>query len=125
MDLFSVLDVQKTSFVLVPFDNGNGATSCPFYLLHINDDGSTSPIELVAGAFSLFNGAAFKLVSYILALCHPLIFVLHCFALPFHRSIASAICFKELQPFVNVTAVPRDQIYAEYYKHHVMWQGRN
>ena len=50
--------------MLVPFDNGNGATSCPSHLLHTNDDGSTSPIELVAGAFSLFDGAAFKLVSY-------------------------------------------------------------
>lgn len=41
------------------------------------------------------------------------------------RSIKSALCFKELRPFVNVTAAPRDQIYAEKYKHHVMWQRQN
>jgi hypothetical protein len=68
-----VPDILKTYFVLIPFDNGNGATSCPSYLLHTNNDGSTSPIEFVAGAFTLFEGAAFKLVSYVLALCYLLI----------------------------------------------------
>ena len=33
--------------------------------------------------------------------------------------------FKELRPFVNVTAAPREQIYVEKFKHHVMWQERN
>jgi len=33
--------------------------------------------------------------------------------------------FKELQPFVNVSAVLRKQVYAEKFRHHVMWQGRN
>ncbi len=42
-----------------------------------------------------------------------------------HRSISSALKFKELCPFVNVTTVPRQQIYAEKFKHHVMWQGQN
>lgn len=33
--------------------------------------------------------------------------------------------FKELRPFVNVTAAPRQQIYTERFKHHVMWKGLN
>jgi len=42
-----------------------------------------------------------------------------------YRSIKSAVRFKELRPFVNVTAAPRERIYAERFKHHVMWQGQN
>lgn len=42
-----------------------------------------------------------------------------------NRSILSAMWFKELRPFVNVSAAPRERIYAERFKHHVMWQGLN
>ena len=41
------------------------------------------------------------------------------------RSIFSTIRFKELRPFLNVTAAPHDRIYTEKFKHHVMWQGQN
>lgn len=48
----------KPAFNLVPFDVTNGPTACPPYLLHVNEDGSTFPVELVAGAFDLFEGPA-------------------------------------------------------------------
>ena len=41
------------------------------------------------------------------------------------RSILSALQFKELRPFVNIKAAPRQEIYMEKFKHHVMWQGQN
>lgn len=66
------IDTAKSFFALVPFDGGNGATSCPPHLLHTNDDGSSSPIELVAGAFALFDGAAFKSVVLQLLFVVPL-----------------------------------------------------
>ena len=41
------------------------------------------------------------------------------------RSILSALQFQELHPFVNITMAPRQGIYAEKFKHHIMWQGQN
>lgn len=58
----SVPAPPKSSFVLVPFDNANSPAGCPAHLLHTSDDGTTSPIELVAGAFELFDGAAHQFV---------------------------------------------------------------
>ena len=53
-------------------------------------------------------------------------FALACLLTPhLCRSIFSAIRFKELRPFVNVTTTSRNRIYAEKFKHHVMWQGQN
>lgn len=52
--------VAKPSFTVVPFDNANGPAACPAHLLHKGEDGSASPVELVSGAFELFEGAAFK-----------------------------------------------------------------
>ncbi len=57
MPALSVPVVVKTSFALVPFDNANGALGCPGHLLHTSEDGTASPIELVGGAFDLFEGA--------------------------------------------------------------------
>ena len=54
--------VKKPSFAVVPLDGANGPTACPAHLLHVGEDGSASPIELVSGAFELFEGAAFECV---------------------------------------------------------------
>ena len=107
----------KTTFCLVPFDNANGPSACPTHLLHVSDDGS-SPIELVSGAFELFKGAARKFV-YCLLRFHL------SYCIPHLRLISSALHSKELRPFVNVTAAPCQGIYAEKFKHHVMWQDQN
>ena len=55
----------------------------------------------------------------------PLLSPARYFALTLYSSIKSALQFGELQPFVNVMAVPRSQIYAERFKNHVMWSGQN
>lgn len=113
----SSVPVAKTTFSLVPFDNANGPSACPSHLLHTSDDG-VSPIELVPRAFELFEGAGRKCVfgSFLAILSYHF---------PCRRSISCALQFKELLPFVNVTAVPCQRIYAEKFKHHVMWQGQN
>jgi hypothetical protein len=56
--------VKKPSFAVVPFDNANGPTACPAHLLHVGEDGTASPIELVSGAFELFEGAALEYVGH-------------------------------------------------------------
>ena len=56
--------VKKPSFAVVPFDNANGPAACPGHLLHVGEDGLASPLELVAGAFDLFEGAVFEYVYY-------------------------------------------------------------
>ena len=70
--------MKKNSFAVVPFDNANGPTACPAHLLHVCEDGSASPIELVAGAFELFEGAAFECVY-----CYYLYVLLNLFAIFF------------------------------------------
>jgi hypothetical protein len=62
--IYSAPTVKKPSFAVVPFDNANGPTACPAHLLHVGEDGSASPIELVSGAFELFEGAAFECVIH-------------------------------------------------------------
>ena len=59
---FSAPAVVKPSFSVVPFDSANGPSACPGHLLHKSEDGSASPVELVAGAFDLFEGDTFKYV---------------------------------------------------------------
>jgi hypothetical protein len=55
-----MLTEQKTHFSLVPFDIGNGPAGCPAHLLHTNDDGTMSPVELVTAAFELLQGTGFQ-----------------------------------------------------------------
>jgi len=63
----SVPAVPKPCFTLVPFDAANGPSGCPSHLMHTSEDGVTSPIELVSGAFSLLEDVAFQCVFVILA----------------------------------------------------------
>ena len=58
--ILSAPTILKLFFSVVPFDNANGPAACPGHLLHNGEDGTASPIELVAGAFDLFKGAPFK-----------------------------------------------------------------
>ena len=67
---FSVPAVAVTSFSLVPYDVANGPAACPPHLLYVNEDGTTSPVELVAGAFDLFKGAASQCVFCALFFIH-------------------------------------------------------
>jgi hypothetical protein len=110
----------KPSFAVVSFDSANGPAACPAHLLHKSEDGIASPVELVTGAFDLFEGAAFEydFLSYLYLSTYSS-------TLPLYRSITSALKFVELRPFVNVTAVPCARIYAEKFKNHVMWSGQN
>jgi hypothetical protein len=62
MFFFSAPTVVKPSFAIIPFDDANGPASCPAHLLHMGEDGSVSPVELVEGAFDLFEDAAYKSV---------------------------------------------------------------
>lgn len=59
---YSAPAIKKPSFGIVPFDSASGPTACPAHLLHVGEDGSASPLELVSGAFDLFDGAAFECV---------------------------------------------------------------
>ena len=68
---------MKPSFAVVPFDNANGPSACPAHLLHKSEDGSASPIELVAEAFELFEGVAHK---YVYLRCLPSIYLSFHFA---------------------------------------------
>ena len=111
--------IQTTSFTVVPFNNANGPAACPGHLLHVGEDGLASPIELVAGAFDLFEGVAFECVYY-----YYLYVLLFTISLLFCRSISKALQFEELLPFVNVTAVPRSRIFTDKFKNHVMWSGQ-
>jgi len=106
----------KTSFSLSPFNSANGPSGCPPHLLHVSKDGTSSPVELLTGAFDLFEGMA-----------HQWVFWSVCLVLnsSMNRLILSAMQFKELWPFVNVSATPHEWIYAKRFKHHVMWQGLN
>ena len=72
---FSAPTVVKPSFAVVSFDNANGPAACPAHLLHESEDGSVSPVELVAGAFNLLEGAAVKCVKLSL-LCSSLLILL-------------------------------------------------
>lgn len=54
--------IVKLSFTIVPFDNMNEPGACPAHLQHTGEDGTAS-IELVTGAFDLFEGATFECVS--------------------------------------------------------------
>jgi hypothetical protein len=47
---------------VVQFDAENGPTACPAHLLHVGEDGTATPIELVDGAFDLFEGVSFECV---------------------------------------------------------------
>jgi hypothetical protein len=62
--LHSAPAVKKPSVAVVPFDSANGPAACPAHLLHVGEEGSASPIELVSGAFELFEGAAFECVVH-------------------------------------------------------------
>lgn len=55
---------KKPSFAIIPFDNAKGPAACPAHLLHVSEDGTASPIELDAGAFDLFEGAASECVYH-------------------------------------------------------------
>lgn len=90
----------------------------------MGEDGSASPIELVAGAFDLFEGVAFEYVIY----SSSLYFIRFIISLLPYRSINHALKFEELRPFINVTyaaGILRSRIYAEKFKNHVMWSGQN
>ncbi len=87
--------------------------------MHVSEDGVASPLELVSAAFYLFKDDAFQCIFILLPSSITLMLLF------LHRLIKCAIWFKELHPFINVTAAPHDHIYVERFKHHIMWQGQN
>jgi hypothetical protein len=60
MLLDSVPPLPKPEFSIVPRESANGPSSCPSHLLIENEDGTTTPVELIDGAFNYFEGDVYK-----------------------------------------------------------------
>ena len=74
---------------------------------------------------SLLQGHSIFSKAILSSMCFVSLDFFYLLNLSSHRSITSAQNFGELRPFVNVTKVPRPQIFAEKFKNHVMWVGQN
>ena len=120
--LFSIPNVSRARFSIIPFDNEHGPSNCLQHLLLTNEEGDVGPVEVIPGAFDIFRDTSWLWVNpYVLSIGSLSPFS-YWFS-NYFRSIDNARRFTELRPFVNVSAVTRSQISADAFRNHVLWQN--